>query len=229
MQSKIETQNRLSEVDRKDAYGYKPKMRGWIHAGTAPLALAASIVMLCLADNAEKRWACAVFLVCSLLLFGVSALYHRVPWGRRGYGVMRRLDHCNIFLLIAGSYTPIAVSLLNKSQTTHLLLIVWLGALLGIFLSVFWVNAPRWVYVPIYILLGWVALWYMNPILKAGGWAVIWLLIAGGLCYSIGAVFYGIRWPGRDAKYFGYHEIFHSGTVAGWVCICIAAYFAVLS
>lgn len=207
----------------------KPKMRGWIHTVTVPLSLAASIVLICLANTANERWACAVYLVCSLLLFGVSALYHRIDWGKRAHSVMRRFDHCNIFLLIAGSYTPIAVSLLPYSQARNLLVLVWLGALAGILLSVFWPDAPRWLYVPIYILLGWVALGYMGSLREAGGLAVIWLLVAGGLCYSIGAVFYGLRWPGRNARYFGYHEIFHAGTVAGWTCICIAAYFAVLA
>jgi len=107
----------------------KPKMRGWIHTVTVPLSLAASIVLICLANTANERWACAVYLVCSLLLFGVSALYHRIDWGKRAHSVMRRFDHCNIFLLIAGSYTPIAVSLLPYSQARNLLVLVWLGAL----------------------------------------------------------------------------------------------------
>ena len=92
---------------------------------------------------------------------------------------MRRLDHCNIFLLIAGSYTPIAVSLLPYPPVRNLLLLVWLGALAGILLSVFWPGAPRWLYVPIYILLGWVALGYMGPLRQTGGLALIWLLVAG--------------------------------------------------
>lgn len=207
----------------------KPKLRGWIHTVVTPLSLAAAIVLLCLADRTVVRWACVVYLVCSLLLFGVSSLYHRINWGKRAMAIMRRFDHCNIFLLIGGSYTPIAVALLEHPQRTILLSVVWSGAIAGILLSIFWPNAPRWLYVPIYILLGWVAMWFMGDLVQAGGWAVVWLLISGGLCYSIGAIFYGSKWPGRYAKYFGYHEIFHAGTVAGWTCICIAAYFAVLS
>lgn len=206
----------------------KPLMRGWIHLGVTPLALAASIVLLCLADTPGKRWACAVFLVCSLLLFGISALYHRIDWGPHMHQLMRRFDHSNIFLLIAGTYTPIAASVLSRHDATVLLSIIWAGAGAGIALSLGWPNAPRWLYVPIYILLGWMAVFYLPQLTARGGAALVWLIFAGGLAYTLGAVVYGFKRPDPWPRVFGFHEIFHCGTVAGWVCCCIAAYFAVL-
>lgn len=211
-------------------YGHRPKMRGWIHAASTPLSLIASIVMVCLAPPGKVAIGCGVFLVCSLLLFGVSAIYHLVDWKSfQAFSIMRRIDHCNIFLLIAGSYTPISLALLNNYQAKVLLIAVWGGSLAGVLMSIFWFQAPRYFYVPIYILVGWMAIWYMQSLATNGGWAVVILLIAGGLCYSIGAIFYALHWPGRKARYFGFHEFFHTGTVAGWTCICIAGYFAILN
>lgn len=207
----------------------RPRLRGWIHVGVTPLALAASIVLTALAPTASRAWASGVFLACSLMLFGMSALYHRIPWGPRGLNIMRRADHSNIFLLIAGSYTPIAVSLFPPGTRATVLWVVWLGAAVGIGLSLFWPTAPRWLYTPLYVVLGWVAVWFFEDLWRAGGPAVVWLLVAGGLSYTIGALAYGFKRPNPWPRWFGFHEIFHVGTVAGWTCICIAAYFAVLS
>ena len=207
----------------------KPLMRGWIHLVTAPLAFAAALVLLILAPTAGTRWASVAYLVSSLLLFGMSALYHRGNWGPKANALLRRFDHSNIFLLIAGTYTPICVALLSPAQATKVLLIVWIGAALGIGTSVFWPSAPRWFTTPIYVLLGWVALWYLPDLWQAGGPEVVWLLVAGGICYTIGALVYGFKWPGPSARVFGFHEIFHSFTVAGWATHCVAAFIAVLS
>lgn len=207
----------------------KPVMRGWIHTVAAPLALAASIVLLVLAPTPATKWACAVYLVCSLFLFGFSAFYHQFYWGPKARVLFRKIDHANIFLLIAGTYTPITVSLLEGSKRITLLSVVWVGAVIGGAARIAKVNMPRWFYTPIYVILGWVAIWYLKDFLATGGPAVVWLLIAGGICYTIGAVVYGFQWPDPSPKYFGYHEIFHAGTVAGWACHCVAAYLAVLN
>lgn len=207
----------------------KPKLRGWIHLVVTPLSLAASIVLLVLAPGAENKIAVSVFMACSLLLFGISAAYHRITWTHKWFRIMRRLDHSNIFLLIAGTYTPIAVALLDGRDTTTLLTIVWVGALGGIALSVFWPRAPRWVYVPVYILLGWVAVYYMEPIIRNGGWAVLWLLVAGGIAYTVGAIVYALKKPNPWPLWFGFHEIFHTCTVIGWSTHCVAAYLAILA
>lgn len=207
----------------------KPILRGWIHTVATPLSLAAAIVLVVLAPTAGRRWACGVYLAASLVLFGMSSIYHQGSWTRSQDSVLRRFDHANIFLLIAGTYTPIAVSCLSFSHARNLLLIVWIGAGLGILGRVFWINAPRWFYTPIYVILGWVAVIYLWEIRASGGLAVLWLLIAGGLCYTLGAVVYGFKWPGPKARVFGFHEVFHAATVAGWACHCVAAYLAVLT
>lgn len=206
----------------------KPKLRGWIHLVVTPLALAASIVLLVLAPGAANKWAVAVFMVCSLFLFGISAMYHRITWTKKMFRIMRRWDHSNIFLLIAGTYTPIAIALFDRHDTITVLTIVWVGAVCGVALSIIWPRAPRWVYVPIYILLGWVAVYYMGPIYTYGGWAILWLLVAGGVAYTLGAITYALKWPDPSPDWFGFHEIFHTCTVIGWSCHCVAAYIAIL-
>ena len=120
----------------------KPKLRGWLHLGAAPLSLAASIVLVCLAPTTPTKIGSAVYLACSLILFGVSATYHRFYWAPRWETAWRRMDHSNIFLLIAGTYTPLTIALLNRSDATILLSVVWAGASAGILLSLFWPTAP---------------------------------------------------------------------------------------
>ena len=122
----------------------KPKLRGWLHLGAAPLSLAASIVLVCLAPTTPTKIGSAVYLACSLILFGVSAAYHRFYWAPRWEIMWKRLDHSNIFLLIAGTYTPITIALLDRFDATVLLSVVWGGALAGILLNLFWPSAPRW-------------------------------------------------------------------------------------
>ena len=121
----------------------KPKLRGWLHLAATPLSLAASIVLVCLAPTVATKWGSAVYLACSLVLFSVSATYHRFYWAPRWETMWNRLDHSNIFLLIAGTYTPLTIALLNRSDATVLLSVVWAGALFGIILNLFWPNAPR--------------------------------------------------------------------------------------
>lgn len=200
----------------------KPKLRGWFHAGTFPLAVAAGIVLICLAPTVSTKVACAVFAVSSWLLFGVSGVYHRGTWGPKWKAVLRRLDHTNIFLIIAGTYTPLSIVLLPRGSAEVLLTLVWAGALLGIGMRVFWLSAPRWVYVPCYLALGWAAVFYLNDFLHAGGWGVVGPIIAGGLLYSAGAVIYALKRPDPFPRWFGFHEIFHVFTIAAFVCHYIA-------
>ena len=195
----------------------KPTWRGWIHAGTFPVTIAAGVVLIVLADGAPAKWASAVFTLTSMLLFGNSALYHRFNWNPRTKVLLKRIDHANIFLLIAGTYTPLAILALPPDKGWLLLGIVWSGALLGIGFRVFWINAPRWLYVPLYLLLGWAAVMYLGDLLAASV-AMMVLVIVGGLLYTIGAIIYGLKkpnpWPGR----FGFHEIFHACTVLAFMC-----------
>lgn len=195
----------------------KPSWRGWIHAATFPVAIAAGVVLIVLADGAAAKWASAVFMTSSLLLFGNSALYHRFDWGPRTKAVLKRIDHANILLLIAGTYTPIAVLALPPDKGLLLLTLVWAGALLGILFRVFWIHAPRWLYVALYLLLGWAAVMYIVDLLQASV-AMMILVIVGGLLYTAGAIVYGLKRPNPWPGHFGFHEIFHVCTVLAFLC-----------
>jgi hemolysin III len=205
----------------------KPRLRGWIHAGTFPLALAAGLVLVALAPTSKARIGAAVFAVTAALLFGTSAIYHRGTWSPRLEGVLKRLDHSNIFLIIAGTYTPFALLLLPEGQSRSLLLIAWAGAIGGVLFRVFWVGAPRWLYTPIYVALGWVAVFYLEPLYRGGGAAVVTLIAVGGLLYTLGAVVYGTKRPDPSPRWFGFHEIFHVLTVAAFAVHYIAVSMAV--
>ena len=201
----------------------KPTWRGWIHAGTFPLAIVLGIILLVSADGAAAKVSSAVFVASSLLLFGVSALYHRIPWQERTRRLFKRLDHANIFLLIAGSYTPITVLALSTDKATLLLSLVWIGAGLGIAFQVLWIGAPRWLYVPLYLLLGWAAVMFIGDFFAANA-LMMTLILAGGLFYTIGAVIYGLKRPNPFPGKFGFHEIFHSLTLLAFLCHWTAIY-----
>src|SRR5690606_70268 len=169
-----------AEVERK------PSWRGWIHAGTFPVAIAAGVVLIVLADRAAADWASAAVMTTALVLFGITAVYPRINWSPKVKALFRRLDHANIFLLIAGTYTPLAVCALPGDKALVLLSIVWGGALLGIGFRVFWLKAPRWLYVPLYLALGWAAMMYSVDLLQAI-LAMMVLVIVGGVAYTGGA------------------------------------------
>ncbi len=215
--------------DQRDALPTidKPLLRGWLHLGAAPIALIGGMVLMVFAPTLEGRVSSAVFTLTAVMLFGTSAVYHRGNWSPKTLQVLRRMDHANIFLIIAGTYTPLTLILLDRPTATVALAIVWTGATLGLLSRILFLNAPRWVYVPMYVALGWVAMAYIGPFYDAGGAAVVTLIAVGGLCYTVGAVFYGFKWPGASARYFGFHEIFHSLTVAGFACHYIAVALAI--
>ncbi|MFE4961212.1 hemolysin III family protein [Streptomyces sp. NPDC056653] len=206
----------------------KPRLRGWLHAGMVPAALIAGIVLICLARTPQAALACAVYSVTAWLLFATSAIYHRGTWGPLGEALLRRLDHANIFLIIAGTCTPLAVLLLPPDQRSVLLWIVWAGALAGIAFRVLWVGAPRWLYTPCYLALGWAPVRYLPDFLHTGGAAVLTLTVAGGLLYSAGAVVYALQRPNPSPRWFGFHEVFHALTVAAftahYTAISLATY-----
>ncbi|MGN6300654.1 MAG: PAQR family membrane homeostasis protein TrhA [Angustibacter sp.] len=205
----------------------KPRLRGWLHTGTAPLAVAAGLVLVILAPTTTGRVTAAVFTLSAGLLFGTSAIYHRGTWSPRTRMLLKRLDHSNIFLIIAGTYTPFAALLLPEGRGRTLLLIVWGGAIAGVLFRVFWVGAPRWLYTPVYVALGWVAVMYLPDFLRTGGPAVVTLIIIGGGLYTLGAVVYGLKRPDPSPRWFGFHEIFHAFTVAAFVVHYIAVSFTV--
>jgi hemolysin III len=219
----------LAEAAGRVAAAIKPRLRGWIHAGMAPLALAWGIVLVALAPPGAPRLAATVFALATTVLFGTSAIYHRGTWSPRANAVLRRLDHSNIFLVIAGTYTPLALLLLPPSTARVLLIVVWGGAVAGIAMRTLWLGAPRWIYVPVYVALGWVAVWFLPAFARSGGASVMWLVIAGGLGYTLGALIYGLKRPNPSPRWFGFHELFHVGTVIGYVCHAVAVGIVTLS
>lgn len=222
-----ESVDSVDSADSTSLAEVKPLWRGWIHAGNFPITIAAGIVLISLAHGPVAKWASAVFMLSSMLLFGISALYHRINWKPTTKQVFRRLDHANIFLLIAGTYTPIALLALPFSKGILLLVLVWVGALLGIGFRVFWIGAPRWLYVPLYLLLGWAAMMYIVDIAQANLAAMV-LVVVGGLMYTLGAVVYGIKRPNPVPGVFGFHEIFHALTVLAFLCHWAAALLVAL-
>jgi hemolysin III len=174
-------------------------------------------VLILLADGLVAKVAAAVFFAGSVLLFGTSAIYHRFNWSPRVKLALKRFDHANIFLLIAGSYTPITLLALPQEKGLLLIVAIWLVALMGIGFRIFWIGAPRWLYVVIYIAMGWAAVVYLPEFLQAN-LAMMLLILIGGLLYTLGAVFYAMKRPNPFPGHFGFHEIFHTFTVLAFMC-----------
>src|ERR671916_409903 len=171
-------------------------------------------------------WSVTVYCATICGLFGVSALYHRRRWSPRGWKRMKRLDHSMIFLFIAGTYTPFALLAVDQPTGYWVLAGVWAGALAGVFLKLTWPTAPRWVGVPLYIGLGWVAVFILTDILHIAGVTSLVLLAVGGVLYTLGGVAYAVKKPNPWPGVFGYHEVFHAMTVVAAICHYIAVYFA---
>jgi hemolysin III len=200
----------------------KPRLRGGLHAAMAPIAMAAGIVLVCLAATPAAIVGAAVFLAASVLLFGTSGVYHRGTWGTRGQAVLRRMDHSNIFVFIAATYTPLALILLDGASRLILLTVIWAAAVGGLFFRLLWLSAPRALSTALYIVMGWTALGWLGAFYRAAGPTVVILVLAGGVCYTLGAVVYGRRRPNPSPTWFGFHEIFHTATIAGFTCHYVA-------
>jgi hemolysin III len=195
---------------------------------TAPLALAAGIILVVLAPTPDRKVTSAIYALTGVLLFGISAVYHRGNWSPGVKIVLKRLDHTNIMLVIAGSYTPLAWSLLERPAAVLLLWLIWSGAILGVLFRLLWTNAPRWLYVPIYIALGCGSLFYLPDFFAASVPAAL-LICIGGALYIAGAVFYALKKPNFSYEHFGFHELFHAFTVLAFAAHFVAIVIAVLS
>ena len=208
----------------------KPRARGWIHTYSAWVAVGVGVTLVVLAavgHGATAALACAIYAATIIGLFSVSATYHRHHWAStRARTWMRRADHSMIFVFIAGTYTPFAVLLLSGTTRVVVLSVVWAGAAGGVALKMLWPNAPRWVGVPFYLAVGWVAVFVLAPVLHAGGVAVLVLMLAGGALYTVGAVFYATRHPRGWPVTFGYHEFFHACVSLAAACHCVAIWLA---
>jgi hemolysin III len=215
----------LSERVEEAFADVKPRLRGWLHLATAPLTLAAGIVLVVLSPDATTRLGSAVFAATALVLFSVSAVYHRGTWSPTVHCRLRRFDHSNIFLLIAGSCTPFALLLLDGADRLAMLAIVWGGAFAGVVMKVFWKGAPRWLSVPIYMALGWAPVFFFGDLVSGAserygagtGTAVVVLIATGGGLYTLGGLVYGTKRPNPWPRWFGFHEVFHTFTILAFV------------
>jgi hemolysin III len=209
----------------------KPRARGWIHLVSAIVAVVAGASLIAVAwplAGPKAGLATFVYVGSVVGMFTVSAIYHRVTWKTaRARISMKRLDHSMIFVLIAGTYTPFAMLAMPHDAGVLVLYIVWGGALAGVLLKLCWPTAPRWVGVPLYLLIGWVAAFYVAAIMHAAGVAAMVLLAVGGALYSVGGILYALRWPDPWPRTFGYHEFFHACTAVAAICHYIAIWFAV--
>ena len=156
-----------------------------------------------------------VFGITLILLYTFSALYHGINVSPDVVRIFRKIDHMMIFIFIAGSYTPIFLISLNSPLGNYLLILIWLIAILGILFKVFWFNAPRWLYTLLYIGMGWIAIFTINPLKEVLPNKALFYLFAGGITYTIGAVIYATKWPNFKNKYFGFHEVFHIFILGG--------------
>ena len=206
----------------------KPRLRGWLHAAVAPLALVLGVVLVSLSPTMATRAGSAVFGACAFLQFSLSAVMHRGRWSPRTNTVLTRLDHAGIFVLIAGSYTPFSLLLLQGASRWTLLWLVWGGAAAGIVFRTSWPAAPRWLSTPVYVALGWAAIPFAGDLLRNGTGSVLCLLLGGGLLYTAGAVVYVLRRPDPLPGWFGFHEVFHCLTIAAfashYAAVSIATY-----
>jgi hemolysin III len=209
----------------------RPRARGWIHLYSAVVAAIAGAALVSVSwagDSTRAGLATLVYTATIVAMFSVSATYHRVLWKsptKRKW--MKRLDHSMIFVFIAGSYTPFALLALPQHKGMLLFWIVWGGAAAGVVLKMFWPSAPRWVGVPLYLILGWLAVWFAVPIMEGAGVAALVLLAVGGALYSVGGIFYALKWPNPWPRTFGHHEFFHACTAVAATCHYIAMWFAV--
>ncbi len=193
----------------------KPWLRGRSHEYSFVVAVTLAPLMIVAAPGIMPRFVMAVYVAAIAGLFGISALYHRVDWAPRARTRMKRLDHSMIFLAIAGTYTPIAVYSLSSGVAKIVLLVVWIGAAMGIVVRNIWPDAPKPLTAVPYVAVGWVAVFVLADMWRSLGVAGFTLVAVGGLLYTVGAVIYAFRRPDPWPHTFGYHEIFHLLVIAG--------------
>ena len=208
------------------AAALKPRLRGVLHEAAFAISLITGTALVCLADGGRARTAAVVYAVSVALLFGTSAAFHRGSWQGRSYTVMQRLDHSMIFVLIAGTYTPFALLLLEGTARWTVFGVVWGGALAGVVLRNVVRRPARWLFTCLYLVLGWVALGVIPQLYDSGGLPVVVLLLVGGLFYSLGAIVYALQRPDPSPRWFGFHEVFHAFTLLAFASHYAAVSFA---
>lgn len=206
-----------------------PRLRGLFHQYAFLASVAAGVALVALAEGARARVACAIYAAALAAMFGASAIYHRAPWrSLRARAWARRIDHSMIFIFIAGSYTPFALLALTGVLPKILLACVWGGAVVGVALNVGWVDAPKWVTAPAYLLVGWVGVIAAPQLFTELSIACAVLVVTGGVLYTLGALAYATSWPNPFPATFGFHEVFHLLVVAAALAQFVAVSFVAL-
>jgi len=195
----------------------RPRLRGVSHQYAFFLSLGAGAALVAAASGARETVAASVFAGTLAAMFGVSAAYHRILWSPRARRWMRRLDHTTIYLLIAGTYTPVALLVLPRPWSVIVLAIAWSGCAVAIALKLVWVDAPKWLAAAIAVALGWLGVAAFPHLARAGVGALV-LLSIGGVLYTVGAVVYARERPDPVPAVFGYHEVFHACVIAAAAC-----------
>ena len=193
----------------------KPALRGHFHQAMFFVVLGAGVPLVYNSQGLATRVSVSVYVVCALLTFGISALYHRITWSTGARAIWRKLDHAGIYLMIAGTFTPVAMLGLSAASARNCLMTIWVVALAGIIQSIFFVNIPKIFSALLYLGAGYLIVPYMGELQQTIGSANVWLLVAGGVAYTLGAICYGLKRPVLDPRYFGYHEVFHVLVNAG--------------
>jgi hemolysin III len=206
----------------------RPLLRGTLHQGAFVIALLVAPLLIAHAEGGRKRVAAAVFAASVVAMLGASALYHRVTWSQRVRPWMRRVDHAGIYLLIAGTYTPVGLLSLHGTLQHVTLAVVWAGAAAAILLKFVWVEAPKWLAAVTGLALGWAGVLAMPEVAQEAGIAAVVLLGVGGLAYTAGAIVYALQRPDPVPRVFGYHELFHALTLVAVACQYVAIAFYVV-
>jgi len=214
-------------ADETDGTSVRPLLRGVLHE-VAFVVVALVGIAFGAALDGRRLVAAVVFAASATAMLGASALYHRRMWGPRGRLWMRRADHAGIYLLIAGTYTPVGLLAMHGTMQRVVLAVVWAGAAAAILFKFCWVGAPKWLSVVLGIALGWVGVAAMPQLAHSAGLAAVVLLAAGGIAYTAGAVVYGLRRPDPFPRVFGYHEVFHAFTLVALACQYVAIAFFVV-
>lgn len=193
----------------------KPYLRGRLHQAAFFITLVAAVFLLFRSRDSMTLISSLIYIFGLLFLFGVSSFYHIPHWDPKPRAFLKRIDHSAIFILIACTFTPLCLLALPQASGRQLLVIIWTAAVLGIFQSIFWVKAPKWVTSLLYVIMGWLALPYLSQFKETLGSNQIILIVSGGVVYTVGALFYALKKPNFKPDFFGYHELFHLFTIIG--------------
>ncbi len=206
----------------------RPQLRGVIHQYAFFVSLLGGAALVALAPTPHAMVGAAIYAASLSALLGTSALYHRVTWSVSARRWMGRLDHSMISVLIAGTYTPFGMLALSGTKASLLLLPIWVAAIAGIALHLFWYDAPKWMSAVTYVAIGWLGVAALPGLAAQLGWVPPVLLLVGGVVYSLGALAYALRRPDPIPHIFGYHEVFHSlvvlGALAHYVAVAMTLY-----